>query len=76
MKTADVKRAILSVVREKGPIGWYGIERRLRVPRTHFQDGYTLMTYLEELISAGSIARVTLNGKERFVAADNPGPFV
>ncbi len=68
--TNDVKRAILQVLRESGPIGWYGIELRLRVPRSAFGDGYTLMTYVEELIAAGSVARVTVDGEERFVAAD------
>jgi len=68
--TTEVRPAILELLREKGPIGWDGLEIRLRVPRSTFQDGYTLMTYLEELIAVGSVERVTVDGQERFVAAD------
>jgi hypothetical protein len=66
----SVEEAILGVIRDNGPIGWYGIEIRLRIPRSLFKDGYTLMTYLEEMIAAGSGVRTTVDGKERFVAAD------
>jgi hypothetical protein len=69
---SEIKRAIVQVVRESGPIGWYGIERRLRVPRNEFKEGYTLMTYLEELVSAGVITRVDVSGQERFVLAAQP----
>ena len=66
----DLKRAVLELVRERGPIGWYGMELHLRIPRT-FKEGYTLMTYLEELVSDGSVERVIVDGQERFVAVDH-----
>lgn len=69
MTDPDVKRAILALLRDSGPLGWYGIEIRLRTPRSAFRDGYTLMTYLEELVSEGAIVRARVNGEERFMAA-------
>ena len=69
MNDIDVKRAILALLRETGPLGWYGIEIRLRVPRSAFREGYTLMTYLEELMSDGLILRTKVNGEQRFVVA-------
>lgn len=67
--TQDPRQGILAIVREKGPIGWYGLEIRLNIPRSEFKEGYTLKTYLEELIDDGSVVRTTVDGKERFVAA-------
>jgi hypothetical protein len=71
----SVEEAILAVIRDNGPIGWYGIEMRLRVPRSNFKDGYTLMTYLEEMISAGSVVRTTVDGKECFLTAERAEPL-
>jgi hypothetical protein len=72
MNETDVKPAILAVVRERGPIGWYGIEIHLPVPRHVFKDGYTLMTYLEEMVTSGSIERIAAADGERFVVAKHP----
>lgn len=69
MTDPDVKRTIVALLRESGPLGWYGIEIRLRVPRSAFRDGYTLMTYLDELVCAGAVVRTRVNGEERFMAA-------
>lgn len=69
MTTQDPKQGILAVVRARGPIGWYGIEIHLRVPRSEFQDGYTLRTYLEELIADGLLVRTMVDGNECFTAA-------
>lgn len=66
----DVKKAILALVRELGPVGWYPLEIRLRVPRSEFKDGHTLMTYIEELIAEGSVVRTTVEGKERFTGTE------
>lgn len=69
MTQTDVEQAILALLRASGPLGWYGLEIRLAVPRSAFKDGYTLMTYLEELEAEGSVVRTTENGRERFAAA-------
>lgn len=53
----NVRAEILKLIVENGPIGWYAMERKLRVPRSHFSDGYTLMSYLDELEDAGLIER-------------------
>lgn len=72
-RTDDVvKTAILMLLRDLGPIGWYGLEIRLSIPRSEFKDGYTLMTYLEELIADGLVVRTTADGNERFVATEGP----
>lgn len=76
MTDQDPKQSILALVRELGPVGWYPLEMRLRVPRSEFKDGYTLMTYIEDLIAEGSVVRTTVDGKERFTAVEPSYPFV
>ena len=70
MTSHDPKQAILALIRELGPVGWYALEIRLRTPRSEFEDGYTLMTYLEELIAEGSVVRTAVDGEERFSAVE------
>ncbi|WP_227272587.1 helix-turn-helix domain-containing protein [Roseobacter weihaiensis] len=53
---------IIKMLAERGPMGWYAMERRLRIPRHEFHEGYTLMTYLNNLEEAGFIAK-TEDGK-------------
>ncbi|WP_308917076.1 hypothetical protein [Jannaschia sp. LMIT008] len=48
---------ILKVLTERGPMGWYALEHRLRVPRSEFHDGYTLMSYLGEMEADGYLVR-------------------
>ena len=74
MRFPSIRPALLRFVREKGPIGWYGLEHGFAIPRSEFKEGYSVMTYLEELISDGFVARVTLDGQERFVATDKSEP--
>ena len=69
MSETDVEAAILRLLRGSGPLGWYGMEIRLSVPRAEFKDGYTLVTYLEEMIAAGSVRRVVIDGVEHYSAA-------
>jgi len=43
---------------DQGPMGWYAMERRLRIPRNEFREGYTLMSYLDDLEEGGFIDRI------------------
>jgi len=56
-ETDYVRTEILKLVDENGPIGWYSMERKLRVPRSDFREGYTLMSYLDELEETGFVTR-------------------
>lgn len=55
MQKHEVETAILALISERGPIGWRGLEIRLKVPREEFQDGFTLMTYLKRMVADGMI---------------------
>lgn len=70
MSDAEIKQAIVAILRERGPTGWYGLEIRLRVPRSEFRHGYTLMTYLDELVADGTIRLVEVSGRTRYAAAE------
>ena len=56
------KNSILELVTEHGPIGWYPLELKLRVPRDQFRSGYNMMNYLDDLIADGSVKK-TDDGK-------------
>jgi len=47
----NVKAAIYKLVSDGGSIGWYEMEHRLNIPRGEFKRGYTLMTYLDEMVA-------------------------
>ena len=57
-----VKAAIYKLISERGSIGWYEMEHRLNIPRIEFQRGYTLMTYLDEMVAEGTL-KLSKDGK-------------
>ena len=62
----DVKDEICKLLSERGDMGWYEMEIRLNVPRNMFQPGYTLMTYLNEMIGEQKI-KLTADNKYALV---------
>lgn len=50
-----IDSAIIAIVDERGPIGWYGIENRLSIPRSEFPEGTNVMTYIKRLLAKGLI---------------------
>jgi len=51
-----IDSAIIAIIDERGPIGWYGIENRLSIPRSDFPEGTNVMTYIKKLIATGLIS--------------------
>ena len=55
----DVKEEIFKVISRHQPIGWYELEAKLPVQRKYFKRRYTLMTYLNEMVTEGRIKQST-----------------
>jgi len=49
----NVKAELYKLISNHQPIGWYRLELKLPVQRKYFKEGYTLMTYLDEMIAEG-----------------------
>ncbi|WP_298261229.1 hypothetical protein [uncultured Litoreibacter sp.] len=64
-----VRIEILKLIVENEPIGWYAMERKLRVPRGDFREGYTLMSYLKELEEEGFVTR---NDEDKYISNKIP----
>ena len=58
----NVKEKIYKLVSRHQPIGWYRLEILLPVQRKDFKQGYTLMTYLDEMVADGTI-KLLADGK-------------
>ena len=54
-----IKEEIYRLISKHQPIGWYKLEVILPIQRKHFKQGYTLMTYLNEMVAEGKIKQST-----------------
>lgn len=60
----EIALSILEVVETRGPVGWYAIEHVLKIPRSEFPQGYSVIRYLGELEKSGLITHAEGKGFE------------
>lgn len=56
-KDEQICNGILKIIEQKGPVGWYGIEHRLAIPRSEFPDSQNVMSYIARLELTGKIVK-------------------